>query len=159
MRLGIPKAHCECVVVQDWISRRNSSLPPIVSLPSIGASQSVCGTCSYFLEAVFEHVYKQSWEDRDRLMDRMVPGRSYAFWPCTVPEQSPELVKKAVAEMLLRKLSGQLTANRVQDFLQRQLRRAGIWRASHQNRDHSSDDSSSDGFLPSSPSSGEIHNT
>ncbi|KAL1845536.1 hypothetical protein Daus18300_014511 [Diaporthe australafricana] len=135
MRLGIPKAHCECIVVQDWVSKRNRALP------AIGASRPVCGTCEYFLGAVFQHVYKQV--PCSHLMKRMVPGTGNAFRLCTVPEQSPILVKQAVAERLLGELSRQLTSNRVWKCLRKKLEGARGSGVPDQNRGDPSDDSDS----------------
>lgn len=123
MDFGQPKAHCESVLAQHWMAKRQLTNQ---AFPLIGVSNYACRTCNTFLREVVRHTRKQQ-EDfgpefliRDAL-ERMIPGRTDAYRLCMVPEQSPTQIKKAVADSLLSEVKEKLHLNQV---LKWKLRRA-----------------------------------
>lgn len=114
MNLGRPKVHCECVLAQHWMGKPQRANQ---AFPVIGLSRHACGTCKLFLEAVLEHVCEQP----AHYMKRVIPGARDAFCLCMVPEQSPPMVKKAVADRLLHKLRMRLRDDELTTFLEGQL--------------------------------------
>lgn len=126
MSLGRPKAHCECILAQHWVARRHLTNQVI---PLIGTSSHVCTTCITFLRAVLDYADNQSeahgggsttWDD----LERVVPGRRYAFRLCMVPKQSPIQVKKRVANELAAQLKRKLKSGWMIALLEKTLRTA-----------------------------------
>lgn len=110
---GQPKAHCECILAQHWMAKRQLTNQ---AFPLIGVSNYACRTCNTFLREVVRHTRKQQADFGPEFLicealKRMIPGRTDVYRLCTVPEQSPMQIKKAVADLLLSEVEDELCFN------------------------------------------------
>ncbi|KAL1863964.1 hypothetical protein Daus18300_007929 [Diaporthe australafricana] len=107
--LSIPKAHCECMLAQHWFSTEFSRY----TTPAIGVSRNACGTCTLFFKAVRNQMCPET------PLEEMIPGTRDAFWPCMIPEKTPEKIKREVSDGLREKLMEQLSRDDVVNALKR----------------------------------------
>lgn len=108
-----PKIHCELILMMHYLRNCRG----LTRLPQIGVSRAACGTCSLFIEGIIENFYKDNKQKKPEV-DQFVPGtRRDAFWPCTLPINTPANVMKHVADGLEKHIEHMLTSRSLLDAI------------------------------------------